>query len=571
MNAQIQRLDTAALRVAYTVPRSLAPTDLQLDSNEGKPPSVEVMSTLAEVSAADLKSYPRADELEGDIARGYGLPPAQVCVTAGADDGLMRICRAYLTERRRLLLPVPTFEMIPRFAQWSDADIVPIPWGEPRYPLDSVLAEIDEDTGVIAVVSPNNPTGGFATGDDLRRISAAAPKAIILVDCAYAEFADEDLTSVALELPNAVVLRTLSKALGLAGIRLGYAMGPEACIERLRRFGLPYPVSSPSIALARRALRCVAERQGFIDQVRRERVLLQEALNAQGVAAAPSMGNYVFGRTPRAQWWCDAMAGLGIAIRSWPGDQSLGDAVRVTCPGNEHDYQRVCRAIETVGCPEAILFDLDGVLADVSRSYRQTIISTAASFGVVVTPQQIEGAKNAGNANNDWLVTQALMVEAGVVEPLETIRDRFEGIYWGDESTSGLYQLETFLGQLNALSQLAKRFKLGVVTGRPRRDALMFLERFGCLWIFSAVITMEDGPAKPSPRPVQRALADLNVERAWMLGDTPDDIVAARGAGVLPIGVIPPGADPESVRSSLLRAGAATVLEQWVDIEGVLP
>jgi HAD superfamily hydrolase (TIGR01548 family) len=151
------------------------------------------------------------------------------------------------------------------------------------------------------------------------------------------------------------------------------------------------------------------------------------------------------------------------------------------------------------------------------------------------------------------------------------VTERFEALYQGKDGVPGLYTRETLLAERPALERLSSKLKLGVVTGRPRRDALTFLEDKGIGDLFSVVTTMEDGPPKPDPAPVRAAIERLGVERAWMLGDTPDDVVAARAARVLPIGVVPPGGDPDLATESLTRAGAARVLLSSPQIEEVLP
>jgi phosphoglycolate phosphatase-like HAD superfamily hydrolase len=110
---------------------------------------------------------------------------------------------------------------------------------------------------------------------------------------------------------------------------------------------------------------------------------------------------------------------------------------------------------------------------------------------------------------------------------------------------------------------------LAVVTGRPRSDAEEFLDRFDLMEGISALITRNEAPLKPDPAPVRLALEALAVKRAWMLGDTPDDIIAARRAGVVPIGVVAPGDDPTRVRKTLRNA--ARVLDKITDIEEMLP
>ena len=131
----------------------------------------------------------------------------------------------------------------------------------------------------------------------------------------------------------------------------------------------------------------------------------------------------------------------------------------------------------------------------------------------------------------------------------------------------GLYTNEAFIGDPQALMALGQRVPIAAVTGRPRRDAVHVLERFGILNCFSAIVTMDDAPAKPSAEPVEQALRLLKVKRAWMLGDTRDDLEAARGAGVLPIGVLAPGARNAATRDHLLASGAARVFDTWMELE----
>ena len=119
---------------------------------------------------------------------------------------------------------------------------------------------------------------------------------------------------------------------------------------------------------------------------------------------------------------------------------------------------------------------------------------------------------------------------------------------------------------------LSDRLPLAVVTGRPREEAECFLRQHAIEDCFSTVVCREDADAlKPDPAPVRVALERLGVESAWMLGDTPDDARAARGAGALAIGVLAPGDAPEPAREALDRAGVATTLETTRKLEELLP
>jgi phosphoglycolate phosphatase-like HAD superfamily hydrolase len=109
------------------------------------------------------------------------------------------------------------------------------------------------------------------------------------------------------------------------------------------------------------------------------------------------------------------------------------------------------------------------------------------------------------------------------------------------------------------------------VTGRPRDEARWFLEREGIADLVHTVVCMEDAARKPDPAPVRLALTRLGVRRAWMVGNTPDDVRAAAGAGVVPLGVVAPGDDLAATGAALRDAGAALVLDQIADLEELLP
>ncbi len=331
---------------AYTTPASPGAIDLRLDGNEGVAPPAELLREMADLSPEILRRYPAARELEAQLGAYYGLPREQVIVTAGADDALDRACRATLGPKRELILPIPTFEMLERYPRLVGASVVSVPWPGGAYPTAAVRQAISERTGAIAVVTPNNPTGAVATVADLQALSAAAPQALLIVDLAYGEYAEEDLTAAVLALPNAIAVRTFSKAWGLAGLRVGYALGPAAIIALLRAVGGPYPTSGLSLLLAGRRLATgVAAMRANVAQVRRQRVELCEFLRARGVDVLPSQGNFVFARFKDASRVWNGLAATGILVRSFPGRPGLADALRITCPGEPAAMTRLMQAL----------------------------------------------------------------------------------------------------------------------------------------------------------------------------------------------------------------------------------
>lgn len=320
--------------MAYERPPLPAGIALRLDANEGIP---------ALESAADpelLRRYPDARPLEAMLARQFRLESSQVFVAAGADELIDRCCRAFLPPGHTLLMAEPGFEMFPRYAMLAGAAMDTVNWPAGTFPRQQLCARVNERTAVIAVVTPNNPTGDVATADDLRALSAAAPDALIILDHAYVEFAAFDLTPVALALPNVVILRTFSKAWGLAGCRVGYAIGPSQLIRPLRAAGSPFPVSSLSLAAAMACLtQGPARRDAFVQRIRFEREELQQLLSALNAAPRPSEGNFVFAELGlRSTQVRDALLDQGVLVRLISNRSRVPLGLRIALPGDEAEF-----------------------------------------------------------------------------------------------------------------------------------------------------------------------------------------------------------------------------------------
>jgi len=231
----------------------------------------------------------------------------------------------------------------------------------------------------------------------------------------------------------------------------------------------------------------------------------------------------------------------------------------------------------------AVLLDMDGVLAEVSGSYRAAIVETAGSFGVTLTGDDIAEEKQKGGANNDWVLTQRMVTErwgqaSGDAPPptLEAITAKFEELYQGVPPQPGLKSLESLICAKGVLVELGRRLPggLAIVTGRPRRDCMEFLELHGLTALFPASVCacMEDGAPKPDPGPVLRAAKAVGVPPAacLMIGDTPDDVRAAVAAGAVGLGVLTPhdaasallsGTTESAMHQALMGCGAAGVMQ----------
>ncbi|MCU0304744.1 MAG: aminotransferase class I/II-fold pyridoxal phosphate-dependent enzyme [Thermoanaerobaculales bacterium] len=555
----------------YSVRRPPFATDLVLDFNESTEP-LPLSGPTPDL--ADAHCYPWTDRLVARLAERLGVAPDRVIVTCGADDALERAVRSVCCPGRRAVMTQPTYGMPRRYAILAGADIATVPWWSGPFPVDRVLAAAGDDAALLLVVSPNNPTGAAVTRDELAALVEGLPRTLVILDQAYREFADPglDLTELALAHPNVVLVRTFSKAWGGAALRAGYAVGDPRVVDWMVRVGLPFPVARPTLELLAGLVADGAEPEcGRIERVRRERAELAGLLAGLGAEPLPSQASFVLARFDDAPWVRTAMAALGIAIRGFPGRVELDGWLRTTLPGDDGAFARLADGFRTVLRPEAVLLDLDGVIADESVSYRRAVVETAATFGVEIAIETVNAAKAGGDANNDWELTRRLLAEAGIEASLDEVTRRFEAIYQGTVDAPGLRSHERLLVEPDLLRRLAAELPLAIVTGRPRGDAERFLAEHGIAEIFSTVVVLDDAPSKPDPAPVHLALERLGLRHAWMVGDTPDDLRAARGASVLPIGIVAPGDDPAVAQPALAAAGAARILDTLDQLLEVLP
>ena len=201
-----------------------------------------------------------------------------------------------------------------------------------------------------------------------------------------------------------------------------------------------------------------------------------------------------------------------------------------------------------------LLLDMDGVLAEVSQSYRAAIVATCHAYGALsVDLDLISEWKARGGCNNDWILSFDLIRqdEHGKQNvTLEQVTETFEEFYQGHNGTPGLCELESLIPSLATLEELHRRTmgRMAIVTGRPHKDCIKFLKLHNLDHLFRVCICMEDGPPKPDPFPVRCACERLGVPpgpHVIMVGDTPDDINAAVASNCTGVGVTTPEAATE--------------------------
>lgn len=322
-------------------------------SNESPfPPSPRVMQAIID-AASRGNHYPGGGKALSDkISRREGLATGSVLFGAGSTELIDVVIRTFVGPGEEVLLSVPTFSMYEARTRVTGGIPVLVPMTDTHdHDLNGLIRAVNERTKVLFLCSPNNPTGNRMSQTDLRRMLRLGLPTVI--DEAYFDF-ETDGSSIGLlaEFPNAIVLRTFSKAFGLAGMRLGYTLAHPVVIRLLSRVKVPWNVSSLVLAAAGAALDDQAEFEARREELSSGRLELFNALSlVPGLAPVQGEGNFVLIDVSRtghsAERLVEMLLDQGVLIRSLTVHHAARSYVRVTVGMREQNL-RCVRAFERV-------------------------------------------------------------------------------------------------------------------------------------------------------------------------------------------------------------------------------
>lgn len=317
----------------------------RLASNEVPwPPSGAIVAAM-ERALRDVNRYPDAQyaELREAIAWHVGRPAGSVAVANGSTALLRDLVTALVEADSEVVFAEPSFPYYRGTAIAAAAVPVPVPLADHAHDFCAMLDAITEHTRVVIICNPNNPTGSAYANEELESFVSRVPRDVaVVLDEAYVEFAKGvDGTQLLDRFPNVVVVRTLSKAHGLAGLRIGYAIGDEAVIEAVSRLGVPFRIDAVAAAGALAALQPVqiAESERRVTSIIEERNLLLESLRSRGWPVAESSANFLFLPVgDAAAEVARVCASNGVLVRA------IGGGIRVTI-GSRDDCEQFLKAL----------------------------------------------------------------------------------------------------------------------------------------------------------------------------------------------------------------------------------
>lgn len=303
---------------------------IKLNSNENPfPPSPRVRDTLAKLNYEDLRLYPdpMSYELRQKLAALYGFSPEEIICGNGSDEILNIIVRTFVQPGEAISFHEPTFPLYRILGTIQGSKVIAIPMSEPyeNPPFPS------KDAKVFFLANPNSPIGFAIPSERLIQL-AQKTQGILVVDEAYAEFARENALGLIRRFENLIVVRTVSKSYSLAGVRLGYAIGPRHLISAMLKVKDPFNINrlTQSIVVA------AFEDQEYMQKAIKEIVTVRDwftlEIQALGYRVIPSHGNFIFPKPPvkgRGIMFYEKLLERRVLTRHYPGN-GLEDGVRMT-------------------------------------------------------------------------------------------------------------------------------------------------------------------------------------------------------------------------------------------------
>ena len=333
------RLRPALATLPGYVPGRTVPGSIKLASNESPfPPLPHVLERVA-TAAAGINRYPDngSRELTETLAARFGVGDEHVAVGCGSVSLCTQLVQAVADAGDEIVYGWRSFEAYPIIAAVSSAVSVQVPLADHRYDLAAMARRITDRTRMVIVCNPNNPTGTAVGTTELQGLLAAVPSDVLVVlDEAYREYVTDPDVPDGLTLlgahPNLVVLRTFSKAYGLAGLRVGYAIAADpAVIAAARQTQVPFAVSQLAQEAALASLEPEAEKQllSRVADTVEERARVRAELISVGYEVPHSQANFVWlPLGERTAPWAQACAERGVIVRPF-----AGEGVRITIGG----------------------------------------------------------------------------------------------------------------------------------------------------------------------------------------------------------------------------------------------
>jgi histidinol-phosphate aminotransferase len=505
-----------------------------------------------------VSAYPEYGKLLAKLASIYEIAPENILLTNGSDEGIFVIAHTFVEPGvDKAVVSKPCFVFMTQSLRLAGAEVVEVPviFDTLAFDIKGIEKALDKGAKLAMFATPENPTGSTLPSSVVLDWCARYPQTLFVIDEAYIEFAPlpegkgvgarDELLAAACRLDNLIVMRTFSKGWAMAGLRLGIVVGKEVNLEWLKRVRSPFSVNAAAVWTA---LRMLDERPAVMENARqvfeRKQSLIAALRERRYQVNDGSSNCLLLSLGCNAKVVTDYLAVHNVLVRNRsasvapPPDSAKADPlwgkVRISA-GTQAENDRFLELLDRFSKSYAIMFDLDGTLVDTSASFDATIATMVERHsGSALKPGELNELRAEGGYNDDWVATHELLRRRGVDIPLKEVVGEATPLYL---SLAQEHEFAYFDDDL--LPRTRERHPLFIVTGRtrPEYDPIWgsrldpLFERVYCLF------DVPGGKPKPAPDYLLKVKEDYGVVDGVYVGNSVDDMRAAREAGLAAIAV----------------------------------
>ncbi|MBP7863464.1 aminotransferase class I/II-fold pyridoxal phosphate-dependent enzyme [bacterium] len=534
----------------------------RLDFNENTTGFSDVFN-CADLPEELFNTYPEYDEINAKIAAYYSVAKESVLLTNGSDEGISVISSSFIEAGEdRAIVSDPCFAIIPHSLRLAGAETRAVKvLADLSFNIDGIEAELKSGAKIAFFASPENPTGAVLEVSRVASWCKAYPETLIVIDEAYGEYNQDSCLSLINRFDNLLVLKTFSKAWGMAGLRLGIVFGKPELIEVLERVKLPYSVNAAAVWMA----------QKLLDNATRVKLEVKNSLirldnlateiEHRGYKVTRGASNSILVEmgflSKRFTEFCREQSVL-IRDRS----EVIDGMVRVST-GTQVENDKFLSVLDQFSKSFGIIFDLDDTIVDTSKSFAKVVENLVENYtGIPLEEGELSALKAEGGYNDDWIATQELINRRGYEADIEDIVLTAIPMY-----KEIAMDAETLMCDLGVLETLRKRHRIFIVTGRCRVE-------YDPVWgsrldsVFDQVYCVGDRPhlhAKPSGDYLEACMRENNLSDAIYIGNSVDDVSAALSRRIEAFGV-----STTLSAEQLTASGAARVLKSVDELKELL-
>jgi histidinol-phosphate aminotransferase len=323
----------------YVAPLEGRRSLLRLDFNESTiGPSPRVVEAIRSLPPEAYAAYPEYAGLNEAFAASLGVDAGCVEAFNGVDAAIHAIFDAYGERGATFLTTVPTFGYYEPCAEQQGMVLDEVPYADDlSYPLAAIREKLDAGPRLFFVCNPNNPTGTLLPPDTILALARSAPQTLVVVDELYVQFTGQSVLPQALDLPNVVALQSLSKAAGIAALRLGFAISHPTIVDRLRRITGPYDINMFAVVAGKAALADTDHIRRYVADVLAAKAWTIGELTRLGVRHAAGGGNYLLVWPPGdCARVVQDLRERGILVRSMAKKPLIDGSFRLTVGTRDH-------------------------------------------------------------------------------------------------------------------------------------------------------------------------------------------------------------------------------------------